>query len=68
MSIFMERDGSVRVLAPLTATDYKIENAIKAREYQILAKLAKWKELDKKMPNFREHKNWLKQNGVKMAL
>ena len=46
MSIFIERDGSVRVLAPLTATDDKIENAIKAKEYQIFAKLAKWKELN----------------------
>ena len=46
MSIFIERDGSVRVLAPMTATDDKIENAIKAKEYQIFAKLAKWKELN----------------------
>ena len=27
-----------------------------------------WNELGKKMPNFREHENWLKTNGVKMAL
>jgi predicted metal-dependent hydrolase len=46
VSIFIERDGSVRVLAPLTATDQKIETAVKAKEYQIFTKLAKWKELN----------------------
>ena len=46
VSIFIERDGSVRVLAPSSATDDKIENAIKAKEYQIFTKLAKWKELN----------------------
>jgi len=47
VSIFIERDGSVRVLAPLTATDEKIETAVRAKEYQIFSKLAKWKELNK---------------------
>lgn len=46
VSIFIERDGSVRVLAPIAATDEKIENAVKAKEYQIFTKLAKWKELN----------------------
>ncbi len=46
VSIFIERDGSVRVLAPASATEEKIENAIKAKEYQIFKKLAKWKELN----------------------
>jgi predicted metal-dependent hydrolase len=46
VSIFIERDGSVRVLAPSTVTDDKIKNAIKAKEYQIFTKLAKWKELN----------------------
>ena len=46
MSIFFEHDGSVRVLAPVTATDETIENAAKAKKYQIYAKLAKWKELN----------------------
>ena len=46
VSIFIERDGSVRVLAPITATDEIIENAVKAKEYQIFTKLAKWKELN----------------------
>ena len=46
VSIFIERDGSIRVLAPITSTDEVIENAVKAREYQIFAKLAKWKVLN----------------------
>jgi len=46
VSIFIERDGSVRVLAPISSTDEVIENAVKAKEYQIFAKLAKWKELN----------------------
>ena len=46
VSIFIERDGSVRVLAPTTATHETIENAVKAKEYQIYTKLAKWKELN----------------------
>ncbi len=46
VSIFIERDGSVRVLAPLSATDEIIETAIRAKEYQIFTKLAKWKELN----------------------
>ena len=46
LSIFIERDGSIRVLAPAKASDEKIENAIKANEYQIFKKLAKWKELN----------------------
>jgi predicted metal-dependent hydrolase len=27
-----------------------------------------WNELDKKMPDYKEHENWLKRNGVKMSL
>ena len=46
VSIFIERNGSVRILAPITATDKTIENAVKAKEYQIYTKLAKWKELN----------------------
>ena len=46
VSIFIERDGSVRVLAPVSATDETIQNAVKAKEYQIYTKLAKWKELN----------------------
>lgn len=46
VSIFIERDGSVRVLAPLSASPEKIEEAVKAKQYQIFTKLAKWKELN----------------------
>jgi hypothetical protein len=46
VSIFIERNGSIRALAPEFATDEKIETAIKAKEYQIFKKLAKWKELN----------------------
>ena len=27
-----------------------------------------WNELDKVMPGYREHEDWLKKNGVKMSL
>jgi len=56
LSIFVERNGSVRVLAPLSATDEIIETAVKAREFQIFAKLAKWKELNQGKVN-REYVN-----------
>ncbi len=46
VSIFIERDGSVRALAPFSASDDKIEGAVRAKEYQIFTKLAKWKELN----------------------
>ncbi|MEE9912074.1 MAG: M48 family metallopeptidase [Deltaproteobacteria bacterium] len=46
VSIFIERNGSVSVLAPVTVTDAIIENAVRAKEYQIFTKLAKWKELN----------------------
>jgi len=46
VSIFIERNGSVKVLAPLTTSDEKVEAAVKSREYQIFTKLAKWKELN----------------------
>lgn len=56
VSIFIERDGSVRVLAPVSATDDKIERAIKSKEYLIFSKLAKWKELNQGRVN-REYVN-----------
>ncbi len=56
VSIFIERNGSVRVLAPFTATDEKIEAAVKSKEYQIFKKLAKWKELNQGKVN-REYVN-----------
>lgn len=56
VSIFIERDGSVRVLAPISTTDEKIMAAIKSKEYQIFTKLAKWKELNQGKVN-REYVN-----------
>jgi len=56
VSIFIERDGSVRVLAPVSASDETIETAIKSKEYLIFSKLAKWKELNQGRVN-REYVN-----------
>lgn len=56
VSIFIERDGSVRVLAPSFATDDTIEAAVKSKEYLIFSKLAKWKELNQGKVN-REYVN-----------
>lgn len=56
VSIFIERDGSVRVLAPITSSDDTIEAAVKSKEYQIFTKLAKWKELNQGKVN-REYVN-----------
>lgn len=47
ISIFIERDGSVRTLAPASIPDDKIEEAIRTKQYQIFVKLARWKELNK---------------------
>ena len=46
LSIFIERDGSVRVLAPQTISDEKLREAVESKQYQIFTKLAKWKELN----------------------
>lgn len=46
VSIFIERDGSIKVLAPISATKQKIEDAVKTKQYQIFTKLAKWQELN----------------------
>lgn len=46
VSIFIERNGTVKVLAPASASDEKIQKAVKTKEYQIFTKLARWKELN----------------------
>lgn len=56
VSIFIERDGSVRVLAPISASNETIETAVKSKEYLIFTKLAKWKELNQGKVN-REYVN-----------
>ena len=47
VSIFIERDGSVRVLAPSSLNDEKIEETVRSKQYQVFTKLAKWQELNK---------------------
>lgn len=47
VSIFIERNGTVRVLAPQSAADEKIEEAVRSKQYLIFTNLAKWKELNK---------------------
>lgn len=46
VSIIIERDGSVRVLAPTSADDDKIQEAVQSKQYQIFSKLAQWKALN----------------------
>lgn len=46
VSIFIERNGTVKVLAPASATDEKIQQVVRTKEYQIFTKLARWKELN----------------------
>lgn len=47
LSIFVERDGSVTVLAPETISDDRIEEVVLSKDYLLYKKLAKWKELNK---------------------
>ncbi len=46
VSIFIERDGSVKVLAPLNVSEERIEEVVFTKSYQIFKKLARWKELN----------------------
>lgn len=46
VSIFIERDGSVKVLAPINAAEETIEATVQSKSYQIFSKLARWKELN----------------------
>lgn len=46
VSIFIERDGSVKALVPRHEEDGRIEEAVRSKQYQIFSKLAKWKELN----------------------
>ena len=47
LSIFVERDGSVAVLAPEAISDERIREAVLSKEYLLFKKIAKWKELNK---------------------
>ncbi len=42
LSIYIERDGTVTVIAPENSTDKEIEEVIKKKEYQIYKSLAEW--------------------------
>ena len=42
LSIYIERDGSVSVLAPESSTETEINDVIKKKEYQIFKMLAEW--------------------------
>jgi len=42
LSIYIERDGTVTVIAPGNSTDKEIEEVIKKKEYQIYKSLAEW--------------------------
>jgi len=42
LSIYIERDGTVTVIAPENSTDKEIEGVIKKKEYQIYKLLAEW--------------------------
>lgn len=46
MSIYIERDGSVSVLAPQKLNDAEVYAILGSKEYQIYKGLAKWKELN----------------------
>jgi len=42
LSIYIERDGTVTIIAPGNSTDKEIEEVIKKKEYQIYKSLAEW--------------------------
>ena len=54
-------------MAPVAVIDYIITHEMVHLKYPNHSPEF-WNELDKKMPNYREYENWLKQNGVKMSL
>ena len=54
-------------MAPVPVLDYIITHEMVHLKYPNHSPEF-WNELDKKMPNYREYENWLKQNGVKMSL
>lgn len=47
LSIFVERNGSISVIAPETLNEKKIKEALVSKEYIIYKRLAEWKELNK---------------------
>jgi predicted metal-dependent hydrolase len=55
------------MMAPLTILDYIVAHELVHLIHPDHTS-AFWNELDKVMPDYREHKNWLRQNGVGMDL
>jgi len=51
LSIYIERDGSVSVLAPESISDKEIEETVKKKEYQIFKNLADQEELNRSRVN-----------------
>ncbi len=51
LSIYIERDGSVSVLAPQNLSDAEIQEVIQTKEYQIYKYLAEWKEMNESKIN-----------------
>ena len=47
ISIFIERNGTVSVIAPKNLSEDKIQEALVSKEYLIYKRLAEWKELNK---------------------
>ncbi|OWZ84095.1 M48 family metallopeptidase [Natranaerobius trueperi] len=47
MSIYIERDGTVKVLAPENLSIEEIEEVLESKRYWIHSKLEEWKELNK---------------------
>lgn len=47
ISIYVERDGSVSVLAPETMAENELEAAIKTKEYLLYKHLAEWEDLNR---------------------
>lgn len=47
ISIYVERDGTVSVLAPQQMADEELETAIKSKEYLLYKHLAEWEDLNR---------------------
>jgi predicted metal-dependent hydrolase len=56
MSIYIERDGGISVLAPKKLSDEEVSAIVRNKEYQVYKGLTKWKELNSMQVN-REHVN-----------
>ena len=55
------------MMAPVSVLDYIITHELVHLKYPNHSKDF-WNEVDKLMPDYRKHENWLKNYGVKMDL